>query len=86
MPNYSGYDGQLDKTSIIMCYEYLIDALIDWSKSFFIIKLNSRLHRYIHAAIYKVNLKAILLNNFFQVFQEHRPEKSVVSKVFQAKS
>ena len=53
MPNYNGYDGQLGRT-IILCHQYFIDDLIDRSKSFFIIKLNTRLYKYIHAAIYKV--------------------------------
>ena len=53
-PNYSGYDGKLRRNSI-MCHQYFIDDLINWSKSFFISKLNNRLHKYIHAAIYKVN-------------------------------
>ena len=50
-PNYSGYDGKLRRNSI-MCHQYFIDDLINWSKSFFISKLNNRLHKYIHVAIY----------------------------------
>ena len=54
MPNYHEYDGQLGR-NFIMCCQYFTVDLIDWSKSLLIIKLNNNLHKYIHAAIYKVH-------------------------------